>query len=96
VEPFVLDARLGINASKIIYGKEEVDGVVYDIKKTSEFKGVLLQYILGLEGRYVISSEASLGLGYNYVSSLDFSNPSEKFSIKTNQIVFSVYFVINN
>jgi hypothetical protein len=45
---FAIEAKTGFNFSTTVYGKEEIDGVVY-LKDLDGYKGVTTQALFGLE-----------------------------------------------
>lgn len=91
---FLVKARL--NASTIIYGKQEINGIYYDLINEKEFSGIVLEPSVGLMGKYAIPSFGALSLGYNFCRSINVSNSSEeKISFSTNQLQLGVHFNIN-
>jgi uncharacterized protein YueI len=91
-----LGIKLGQNISKLIFGKEEVNGILFDIKNQKDFKGILLQNVAGLEVKYLISKNVDFGLGYNYMYSIDLASKApQKFSIVTQQLSTTLYFKFN-
>jgi hypothetical protein len=91
-----LGIKLGQNISKLIFGKEEVNGILFDIKNQKDFKGILLQNVAGLEAKYLISDKIDFGLGYNYMYSIDLASKApQKFSIVTQQLSTTLYFKFN-
>lgn len=94
---YAVGVRAGANIAKIVYGKEEISGIVYDIKKTDDFKGFLFQYLVGLDARYTISDDVAIGLSYSLINSLNASqSASNKFFINNNQISAGIYFNLDN
>lgn len=94
---YFIGIKLGVNASKIIYGKEEVNGIYYDLRKEDNFKRFLFQYVVGLDVKYNVSDQISIGLGFSFINSSNLSHSgSSKFFINSKQIMASIFFVINN
>ena len=94
-ERYSIGMRLGASASKIVYGKEEIDGIFYDIKSSDDFKRILFQYVIGVDAKYDVTDQISIGLGYSIINSLNSSKSStNKFFINTNQINVGLYFDI--
>lgn len=88
--------KTGLNGQTIIYGKQELNGVYYDLIQQEEFKGIVLESSLGFTAKYVIDSFGDLSLGYNFCQSINVTNTSqEKLSFNTNQIQLGVHFNIN-
>lgn len=92
-----LDFLIGIrlNAATIIYGKQEVDGVYYDLINQKEFSGIVLQPSIGFQLKYRIPSFGFLSIGYSFGKSLNISNTTEEIlSFNTNQIGLGFHFII--
>lgn len=86
----------GLNASTLIYGKQEINGLYYDLMNQKEFSGIVLESSVGLAAKYAISSFGSISLGYNFCQSVNITNTSkEKLSFSTNQLELGVYFNID-
>ena len=91
---FILNA--GLKAESIIYGKQEINGVYYDLVYNKEFSGLIVEPSIGFQLKYFISSFGFLSLNYNYCQSISVSNGSEeKLSFSTNQIGLGFHFPIN-
>ncbi|MFA9191221.1 hypothetical protein AAGV28_07550 [Flavobacterium sp. FZUC8N2.13] len=91
---FLFKTRL--NVSSIIYGKQEINGIYYDLIQEDEFSGIVLESSIGLMAKYVIPSFGALSLGYNFCQSINITNSSsEKISFSTNQLQLGVHFNIN-
>jgi hypothetical protein len=91
---FVLDVTSGLNVSTIVYGKQEINGKLFDLENVNGFKQVLIQPTLGLEANLYASKQLYLSLGYVYSYSLNTLNFPEKFSIQTSQFSLGVHFVM--
>lgn len=88
---------VGMNLSSIIYGKQEINGAVYDITNHSEFSGLKLIPYLGFKVKYRIKEYGYISLGYNYSTSFKPSISNQEYlNISTNQIVFGLHFNVNN
>lgn len=88
--------KTGLNASTLIYGKQEINGIYYDLMHQKEFSGIILESSVGVMVKYNIPSFGGLSLGYDYCQSINISNSlKEKLSFNTNQIELGVYFNIN-
>lgn len=88
--------KIGLKGATIIYGKQEIDGVYYDLVKHKEFSGIVLVPHIGFQAKYSISSFGFLSIGYNFSKSLNNSNVNgEKLSFDTNQIQLGIHFTIN-
>ncbi|WPR70476.1 hypothetical protein SLW70_11030 [Flavobacterium sp. NG2] len=88
--------KTGLNAATIIYGKQQVNGIYYDLMNQKEFSGIILESSLGLTVRYGIPSFGGLSIGYDFCQSLNLTNSSkEKLSFNTNQLELGIHFNIN-
>lgn len=89
---FTLDAKVGLNVNTILYGKEAIDGVLYDLKKENDFNGLIFQSLFGLQANLVVSKDCHLSLGYNYSKSISTSSYPQVFSFETSQIMLGAHF----
>lgn len=88
--------KAGINVSSMIYGKQEVNWIYYDLKHQKEFSGILMGSSLGAKIKYCIPSFGALSLGYNFGQTINLTNSSkEKLSFNTNQLELGIHFNIN-
>ena len=88
---------VGMNLSSIIYGKQEINGAVYDIMNHSEFSGLKLIPYLGFKAKYRIKDYGYVSIGYNHSVSFKPSISNKEYlNISTNQIVFGLHFNVNN
>lgn len=93
---FQLAVKGGLNISTLIYGKQNINGAVYDLMDQDEFSGLLLSPFVGVDARYELNDLGYLSLGYAFSKSLNpFNASSEKLSFDTNQILFGIHFNIN-
>jgi hypothetical protein len=96
-DTYNISAKVGANVEKIVYGKEEINGIFYDITKTDDFKSFLLQYSFGLDAKYLVTDGIKIDLGYSVINSLNNTkHTDDKFYIKTRQISVGIYFEIDN
>lgn len=92
---FQLSIKGGVNLATIIYGKQNINGAVYDLIGQDEFSGMFISPFFGGETRYQLNDLGYLSLGYAFSKSLNFVNSSqEKLSFNTNQILFGIHFNI--
>jgi hypothetical protein len=83
----------GLKGESIIYGKQEINRVYYDLVHNKEFSGLILVPSIGFELKYFIGSFGFLSLSYDYCHSISISNNSEeKLSFNTNQIGLGFHF----
>ena len=94
VKKFSIDAKAGGGLNAIVYGKEEVNGVVYDLRSNNDFDGAFFHVLLGLQTNLRASSFCHMNIGYNYSSTVNTLKKPQKFSLNTNQIMFGIYFEI--
>ena len=88
-----LKLKASINLSTIIDGNEEINGIIYDIKKLPEFSGVFVQPAIGLDLRYVITYYVSLSVAYNFSKAFKLSHSTnEKLSFINNQVQLGIHF----
>lgn len=93
---FDLLIKTGLNASTIIYGKQEINGVYYDLINQKEFSGIVVESSIGFSAKYAIHSFGALSLGYNFCQSINITNTSkEKLSFNTHQLELGIHFNIN-
>lgn len=92
-----LFVNAGLNLSTIIYGKQEINGVVYDLQKQPEFSGLIFMPNAGVQLKYELYELGYLSLGYGYSRGISlFSKSPEKLTTSTNQILFGIHFNIIN
>jgi hypothetical protein len=92
------DARilLGFNTSILLDGSQIINNATYNLKNSSEFKGLFVQPMAGIQTRYRITDEMMIGVGYTISKAYNISNTTpEKLSFITNQIAFGLSFKIN-
>lgn len=88
-----LGIRAGIDISTIVYGRQELGGEVFDLKKTNSFKGIFIGGFSGLQLKYFASEFGGFSFGYDHISSFNPNlNGSEKFSMSTNRMYLGVIF----
>ena len=88
--------KTDLNISSMIYGKQEIYGVYYDLKKQEEFSGILLESSLGLQFKYRIPAFGGLSLGYDFAQTVNVGSSSkEHLSYNTNQLELGIHFNIN-
>ena len=96
IEDVQLVLKAGLNLSTIIYGRQEVNGALFDLKKLNEFSGLIFIPYSGLNLKYNINDNEYLSIGYALSKSFKlFNNSNEKLTTTTNQIVLGIHFLIN-
>lgn len=95
-DDFQLAVKGGVNLSTILYGKQNINGAVYDLMGQDEFSGLFLSPFVGIQTRYQLNDLGYLSLGYAFSKSINpFNTSEEKLSFNTNQILFGIHFNIN-
>jgi hypothetical protein len=90
-----LKLKAGVNTSTIVSGQQFINNVVYNLKNYSEFKGIVVQPILGLDFRLEVSRELSANIGYMFSKAFNVSNKSsEKLSFTNNQLQLGLNYTI--
>lgn len=93
---FQLSIKGGVNLATIIYGKQNINGSVYNLTGQDEFSGMFISPFFGGETRYKVNDLGYLTLGYAFSKSINpFNTSQEKLSFNTNQILFGIHFNIN-
>lgn len=93
---FNLFFKGGLNLSTIVYGKQSINGAVYDLKSESEFSGLTFIPFSGVHLKYKVNDIGYLSFGYSLSKSVIFFNKSqESLTTATNQILFGFHFNIN-
>ncbi len=94
---FKLFMNAGLNLSTIIYGKQSINGAIYDLKSQDEYSGLSFIPFTGVHLKYKINDFGYLSFGYGISKSVILFNISqEKLTTSTNQILFGIHFNINN
>ena len=93
---FVLSVNLGLNISTIIYGKQNSNGSIYDLRSQDEFSGFKILPFAGFSAKYSFNDLGYLSFGYQFSKSTSpFNNSEDKLSFNTNQLLFGIHFNIN-
>lgn len=94
---FVLDAKVGFGLHTIIYGKEEIDGVIHDLKIHSEFNGIFFKSLLGIQSKFNASKDIALTMGYDYHYDVlnTNNNNTQSLLIHNGQIKMGIYLTID-
>lgn len=94
---FKVKTKLGVAASTIINGEQNINNVIYDISKHEEFSGIFLQPNISIDFQYTITPNIKISGGYEFFSMVfNTSNSSaEELSFTNNQIHFGLHFPLN-
>jgi hypothetical protein len=93
---FQVALKAGVNLSKIVYGKQNTNGVVYDLLDQKEFSGVFFSDFVGMHVNYKFNDLGYVSLGYGLLNSINTSNSTqEKVVFNSSQVQFGIHFNIN-
>ena len=88
---------IGMNFSTIVYGKQIINGAVFDITNHSDFSGLKMFPYLGFKAKYRIKDLGYLSIRYNHSTTFKPSLTNKEYlTISSNQIVFGLHFNVNN
>lgn len=91
-----LIVQAGINISSIVYGKQSINGVYYNITKQEEFSYINIDPYARLQLALKLGDIGFMSVGYGFCKSFFWmNNTAEKLTITTNQLVFGIHFNIN-
>ena len=94
-DSFKVKTKLGFGTTTIVKGKQFINNLEYDISNQEEFKGIVVQPIVGVDFYYSINLGIGISIGYEYSKAFNVSNTSaEKLSFSNNQIHFGLQFPI--
>ena len=94
-DSFKVKTKLGFGTSTIVKGKQFINNLEYDISNQEEFKGIVVQPIVGVDFYYSINLGIGISIGYEYSKAFNVSNTSaEKLSFSNNQIHMGLQFPI--
>lgn len=90
-----LKVKAGVNTSTIVSGQQYINNVVYNLKNYNEFKGIVVQPLIGLDFRLEVSRELSMNIGYMFSKAFNVSNKSyEELSFTNNQIQLGLQYTL--
>lgn len=58
--------NMGVSGSKLLHGRQSLNGFTYDLKDQEDFGGYFLGLYAGLGVSYPITDKVALGVGYQY------------------------------
>lgn len=92
-----LSLTAGVNLGQIISGEQFINTQYYDISDSKEFKGVMLQGIVGLNANFDVSKKVTYSAGCNYSKAYNnvFDSESSQLTMNTLQINFGLHYNIN-
>ena len=91
LKSFYIYLKAGGGLNSILYGKQNINGVVYDIKDNGDFNGAVFHVLLGLQAKFKASEYCQLSIGYNYLKTVNKLKKPEQFYIEANQIMFGIH-----
>lgn len=92
---FNIALNMGLNLNGIIDGDQRINGLIYDLTKQEEFKGLFLQGDAGMSIRYNLNKYFGIGVGYQYSRSKKIENTTnEVLMFSNNQIQFRLHYEI--
>lgn len=95
---FSFDAKIGFQLQSMIYGKQEIERVLYDLKNFDEFNGVFFRQSLGAQIKLLMAQQLNFTIGYDYLYNVYNSNNSslQSLLINSSQIKFGLYYKIDD
>ena len=91
LKSFSIDVKAGGGLNTILYGKQDINGVIYDIKDNKDFNGAVFHILLGLQANLKASEYCHLSIGYNYLKTINTLKNPEQFYIKSSQIMLGIH-----
>jgi hypothetical protein len=93
----VLDTKLGLGVETMIFGKQEIGGLLYDLKEFNEFNGFFIRPSLGTQLKFVASNELSFAVGcdYHYDVFNTKNTSNQSLLIHTGQVNFGMYYTMD-
>lgn len=92
-----LSLNAGVNLGQIISGEQFINTQYYDISDSKEFKGVMLQGIVGLNANFDVTRKVTYSVGCNYSKAYNNILDSESSQLTMNifQINCGLHYNIN-
>lgn len=94
----LIDAKLGFGLQTIVFGRQEIGGVIYDLKGFSEFNGLFFRQSLGTQIKLVASNQLNFCIGYDFHYDVfnTKNNTNQSLLINNNQIKFGIYYKLED
>jgi hypothetical protein len=93
---FDFSLKGGLNVAHFINGEQYSNGIYYDLSNQADFKGIVLQPLLGINVRRKISNLCSLSLGYNVSAVANITSKSEEsLGYINSQIQLGIHIPLN-
>lgn len=88
--------NMGVTGSRILNGRQAINGFTYDLKDQEDFGGYFLGLYAGLGVSYPVTEKISLGLEYQYGKHTKLENmPEESLGFINHQIRFNLILKLN-
>ena len=82
---------MGVTGSRILNGRQAINGFTYDLKDQEDFGGYFLGLYAGLGVSYPVTEKISLGVAYQYGKHTKLENmPEESLGFINHQIRFNL------
>jgi hypothetical protein len=86
----------GLNVAHFISGEQYTNKIYYDLAKQVDFKGVVLQPLIGINVKCEVSNICSLSLGYNVSKVVNITSKSkETLGYNNSQLQLGIHIPIN-
>lgn len=94
----LIDAKLGFGLQTIVFGRQEIGGVIYDLKKFGEFNGLFFRQSLGTQIKLLVSNQLNFSIGYDFHYDVfnTKNNINQSLLINNNQIKFGIYYKLDD
>jgi hypothetical protein len=93
---FIVDARLGFTLSTMIFGKQNIEGKIYDLKQYSEFNGLFFRPFVGGQLKFIASKQLAIGLGVeNYFAGFNTNVTNQSLFFNNKQYNLGFYYTID-
>lgn len=93
---FDFSLKGGLNIAHFINGEQYSNGIYYNLSNQADFKGIVLQPLLGINVRCKISNICSLSLGYNVSAVANINSKSEEsLGYRNSQVQLGIHIPLN-
>lgn len=86
-----INLKAGVTTSFIANGQQLLNNRYYDLTQYEEFKGIVIQPLIGMQVKYLVNDYFGVSLNYIFSKSLPKSG-LESLSFNTNQVQLGFYF----
>jgi hypothetical protein len=87
---FALFGNAGVTLKKMLSGNQKINGQTFELSEEAEFNGLFKGIYLGVETRYTITNQVSLGLGYSHAINYGRTVNDETLNFSSGAIVFKI------